>query len=148
MARPTYQALIEKLRASSVVVPDETGWKIGGWLEWLWVFVGEDVTVYAIQSGRGFSQAAAILGADFAGVMVRDGWAPYRRFEKARHQTCLGHLLARCKENSRRPCVERHGSPGRSSACSSRPSSCATGGMPAPSTSRVWRWPAVVSRPR
>ena len=99
MARPTYQALIEKLRASSVVVPDETGWKIGGWLEWLWVFVGEDVTVYAIQSGRGFSQAAAILGADFAGVMVRDGWAPYRRFEKARHQTCLGHLLARCKEN-------------------------------------------------
>lgn len=98
-ARPTYQALIEKLRAAPVVVPDETGWKVGGWLAWLWVFVGEDVTVYAIHSGRGFCQAAAILGADFAGVMVRDGWAPYRRFKRARHQTCLGHLLARCKEN-------------------------------------------------
>jgi transposase len=98
-AKPTYQALIEKLRASSVVVPDETGWKVGGWLEWLWVFVGEDVTVYAIQGGRGFCQAAAILGADFAGVMVRDGWAPYRGFERARHQTCLGHLLRRCREN-------------------------------------------------
>jgi transposase len=39
------------------------------------------------------------LGADFAGVMVRDGWAPYRGFERARHQTCLGHLLRRCREN-------------------------------------------------
>jgi len=99
MARPTYQALIERLRASSVVVPDETGWKVGGWLAWLWVFVGEEVTVYAIQSGRGFSEGAAILGADFAGVLVRDGWAPYRCFAKARHQTCLGHLLTRCREN-------------------------------------------------
>jgi transposase len=31
-------------------------------------------------------------------VMVRDGWAPYRRYTKARHQTCLAHLLRRCDE--------------------------------------------------
>jgi transposase len=99
VARPTYRALIEKIRASPVVVPDETGWKVGGWLEWLWVFVGEDITVYAIQPGRGYAEAAAILGEDFDGTLVRDGWAPYRRFEDARHQTCLGHLLTRCREN-------------------------------------------------
>jgi transposase len=34
---------------------------------------------------------------DFAGVLVRDGWAPYRRFEQAIHQTCLAHLLRRCR---------------------------------------------------
>lgn len=37
------------------------------------------------------------MGADFAGVLARDGWAPYRRFVYADHQTCLGHLLRRCR---------------------------------------------------
>ena len=30
--------------------------------------------------------------------MVRAGWAPSRRFEKATHQTCIAHLLRRCDE--------------------------------------------------
>ncbi len=38
-----------------------------------------------------------MLGADFAGVLVRDGWAPYRRFTAAAHQTCLAHRLRRCR---------------------------------------------------
>src|SRR5262249_2055571 len=53
--------------------------------------------LYAIQPGRGFAEAATMLGADFDGVLVRDGWAPYRRFEQAVHQTCLAHLLRRCR---------------------------------------------------
>jgi transposase len=53
--------------------------------------------VYRIQAGRGFEEAAAVLGADFAGVLVRDGWAPYRQFTAAAHQTCLAHLLRRCR---------------------------------------------------
>jgi len=28
---------------------------------------------------------------------VRDGWAPYRRFTAATHQTCLAHLLRRAR---------------------------------------------------
>jgi transposase len=31
-------------------------------------------------------------------VLERDGWAPYRRFARAAHQTCLAHLLRRCRE--------------------------------------------------
>jgi transposase len=41
--------------------------------------------------------AATILGEAFAGVLVRDGWAPYRRFVHAHHQTCLAHLLRRSR---------------------------------------------------
>jgi len=55
-------------------------------------------TVSANQPGRGFEQAAALLGADFAGVLVRDRWAPYRQFDQAAHQTCLAHLLRRCRD--------------------------------------------------
>ena len=53
--------------------------------------------MYAIQPGRGFTQAAVVLGADYAGVLQRDGWAPYRQFVHALHQTCLAHLLRRCR---------------------------------------------------
>jgi len=85
------------VRGSPIVSPDETGWKVAGRLQWLWAFATSDTTVYRIQPGRGFEEAATVLGADFPGVLVRDGWAPYRQFAAAAHQTCLAHLLRRCR---------------------------------------------------
>lgn len=96
-ARPTYDALCAQVRGSPMVSPDETGWKVAGLLQWLWAYATPDTTVYRIQAGRGFDEAATVLGADFAGVLIRDGWAPYRQFTEAAHQTCLAHLLRRCR---------------------------------------------------
>jgi transposase len=96
-AQPTYAALCARVRGSPMVSPDETGWKVDGHLQWLWAFATVDTTVYRIQAGRGFAEAAAVLGADFGGVLVRDGWAPYRQFTAAVHQTCVAHLLRRCR---------------------------------------------------
>jgi transposase len=96
-ATPTYDVLCAQVRGSPVVSPDETGWKVGGTLHWLWAFATPDTTVYAIRPGRGFGDAAAILGEAFAGVLTRDGWAPYRRFVHADHQTCVAHLLRRSR---------------------------------------------------
>ena len=59
---------------------------------------GERVAVYGIREGRGYEEAASLLGADYRGVLARDGWAVYRKFEEAEHQTCLAHLLRRCRE--------------------------------------------------
>jgi transposase len=97
-AEPTYEALVKQVRGSPSVTPDETGWRVGGELWWMWAFSTSQVTVYSIQPGRGFEQAAAVLGADFAGFLVRDGWSIYRQFIQALHQTCLAHLLRRCRE--------------------------------------------------
>lgn len=97
-AEPTYERLVKSVRASPVVYPDETGWRIGGWGAWLWAFATPESTVYAIERGRGWAEAASVLGEDYAGVIGADGWAAYRRFEKAQHQTCLAHLLRRCRE--------------------------------------------------
>ncbi|MGH8898985.1 MAG: IS66 family transposase [Egibacteraceae bacterium] len=47
---------------------------------------------------RGYDQAVQVLGADFAGVLERDGWAAYRKFVKAAHQTCYAHLSRRCHD--------------------------------------------------
>jgi transposase len=96
-SEPTYAALCETVRTSPVVVPDETGWKVRGLLHWMWVFATATTTVYRIRRGRGFRDAASVLGVDFAGGIGRDGWAPYRQFTAAFHQTCVGHLLRRCR---------------------------------------------------
>lgn len=96
---PTYEASIEYLQHSPVVAADETGWRVGGQLWWLWAFVTPQITVYRIMDGRGFDQACQVLPPDFSGTLLRDGWAPYRRFEQASHQSCIGgHLIRRCKE--------------------------------------------------
>jgi transposase len=95
---PTYEALALAVRQSSAVAPDETGWRVAARKRWLWAFVGDDqVTVYMI-GGRGYEDACRILGEDYAGVLERDGWAPYRSFTRARHQTCYAHLLKRTGE--------------------------------------------------
>jgi transposase len=97
-AEVTYRQLIEVIRGSPVVYPDETGWRIGGDKAWLWAVTTLTATVYLIERGRGFPEAAKILGEAFAGVIGADGWAPYRRFTSAQRQLCLAHLLRRCKE--------------------------------------------------
>ena len=96
-AAPAYTELCEQVRNAPVVTPDETGWRVGGERHWLWVFTTSDTTVYAICPGRGFDDAATVLGTDYAGVLVRDGWAPYRCYDGL-HQTCLNHLLQRCRQ--------------------------------------------------
>ena len=81
-ARPAYEALREQVRNSPVVTADETGWRVGALSHGLWAAVTPTTTVYAICPGRGFDDAQAVLGADFDGVLVRDGWVVYRRYTR------------------------------------------------------------------
>jgi transposase len=97
-AEPTYDGLVEAARQAPVNGMDETGWKVGGQLQWLHVAVSAQVTVYAILPGRGYGQSVVILGAEYDGFLTHDGWAPYYRFQLAFHQSCLAHLLKRCRE--------------------------------------------------
>jgi transposase len=97
-SQPMYDELAKTIRESPVVYPDESGWRIGGLSSWLWAFTNRHETVYLIARGRGYAEAATVLGKDYSGVLVADGWAPYGRFTAATHQTCLAHLLRRCKE--------------------------------------------------
>ena len=95
---PTYQALVKAVPQESVVGIDETGWKVEAVLRWMWVAVTDEITVYAILPGRGFAQACQLIPADFAGVLVHDGYCIYSHFEQALHQSCLGHLVRRCRD--------------------------------------------------
>lgn len=95
---PIQARIVEKVNDSSMVVMDETGWRVGGDGAWLWVATSKDATAYNVADGRGFEQATVLLDADYDGTLVRDGWAVYRRYARATHQTCTAHLLRRCEE--------------------------------------------------
>ncbi len=94
----TWHALRDAARRSRVNAIDETGWNVEAQLRWLWVVVSEQVTFCDILPGRGFEQAAALLGADYDGWLTHDGWAVYYKFLRAGHQSCNAHLLRRCED--------------------------------------------------
>jgi transposase len=94
---PIYKRILASVPHSPWIVPDETGWRIGGNLAWMHGFVTPRATVYHVAVGRGYEVAEPIIGDRYAGTMIHDGWSPYDRFFFARHQQCLAHLLRRCK---------------------------------------------------
>src|SRR5689334_2720790 len=65
---------------------------------WLHTLVGPEATAYVIDPTRSGAVAEAILGLDYDGTLIHDGWSPYDQFKDARHQQCLDHLLRRADE--------------------------------------------------
>ena len=97
-AEATWHALRNAAQRSALAHMDETGWKVEAQLRWLWAVVTEQVTFCEILPGRGFAEAAGILGAEYAGWLIHDGWAVYYKFLKAAHQSCVAHLIRRCRD--------------------------------------------------
>ncbi len=93
-----HEEIVATLNESKMVVPDETGWRVGGEGTWLWVVTNDQATAYNVADGRGFEEAKALLHEGYSGVIVRDGYIVYRQFDSATHQTCTAHLLRRCHE--------------------------------------------------
>jgi transposase len=95
---PVYARICQSIADADWVVPDETGWHVGGRNAWLHTLVGPAATAYVIDPTRSGAVTERILGADYAGTMIHDGWSPYDNFQQARHQQCLNHLLGRCHD--------------------------------------------------
>lgn len=96
-AKAAYRGIEIVVRRSRVVYPDETGWKVGGWLQWMWVFVTRTATLFKIRDSRGHDVAEEVLGAAWSRDMAHDGWMPYDFFKEADHQQCVGHIQRRCR---------------------------------------------------
>jgi hypothetical protein len=123
---PVYEAIRQTVGRSDWVVPDETGWRVGGCPAWLHALVGREATAYVIDPTRSGAVAEAILGLDYDGTMIHDGWSPYDRFEDARHQRCRG-----------RPGLARPSGPAWT---------CATVTRRAGSAHTAWQWRAAAWR--
>ena len=95
---PAYEQIGRDVRQAEQVTPDETGWRVGGCKAWLHAFATARATYYDIDATRSIAPAQRLLGLDWSGWMVHDGWSVYDRFTQAIHQQCNTHLLNRCRE--------------------------------------------------
>jgi len=67
LAQPAVTQIHQQIRGSPSIVPDETGWRLGGSSAWLHVAVGETETVVQVERGRGHEPLARLIGLDYAG---------------------------------------------------------------------------------
>jgi transposase len=89
---PAYENLQAQLRDGPLAHADETSWWVGGPGYWLWVFASKTATVYRVAQGRGRDVLTAVLGPDFAGVLISDCLATYDNVNP-RQQKCYSHHL-------------------------------------------------------
>jgi transposase len=93
-----HQEIRKQIKASPVLTPDETGWRVEGKLAWLHAWVAPRATCYVIDRQRSAAVLERLIGSDWSGKMTHDGFSSYNRFTKATHQQCLGHALRRVRE--------------------------------------------------
>jgi len=59
---------------------------------WMWTFRTEKHTLYAVRESRGSDVPVEVLGEDFAGTVICDGWTAYPAFSEEL-QRCWAHIL-------------------------------------------------------
>jgi hypothetical protein len=93
-ALPIEKELVQEIVASDLLHVDETSWKERTTLLWLWVFSTQNVTAYWIAS-RSAELIENVLGKDYTGWLMTDGYQVYRRYLK--RLRCWAHLLRKAK---------------------------------------------------
>ena len=90
----TVTSIKQAVTASPVAHVDETGLRVAGSLSWVHGSSTETHTVFHVDPKRGL--AGTLNGGvlqSFTGVMVHDGWEPYKTFTAATHGLCNAHHL-------------------------------------------------------
>jgi transposase len=96
--QPAYAEVVAVTRQAEQLAVDETGWRVGGQPAWLHAWVSDRATCYAVDRRRSADALEGVIGRDWGGVLIHDGFASYDRFTGALHQQCVAHLLRRARE--------------------------------------------------
>lgn len=97
-AEGEYEALKQKICVARIVYADETSISVLGGKWWVWVFRTDADVLLVIRHDRGNSVLSEVLGADFKGILVCDGWRAYDFLSSASIQRCWAHLLRKSAE--------------------------------------------------
>jgi transposase len=92
-----HEELVNKIRASPFVYADETSLRINGINNWIWIFVAQDAVLCVIRKSRGKKVVKEILGSDYQGIVICDGWKSYAQFGFML-QRCWAHMLREAKD--------------------------------------------------
>ena len=95
--RCEYEQIRRRIQHADVVHIDETGIKRDGEQAWMWTFTTDEHTLYAVRESRGSDVPVEVLGEDFAGTVVCDGWTAYPAFT-SNLQRCWAHILREAED--------------------------------------------------
>jgi transposase len=98
--KPHYETIRDVARSQDVNYLDETTWKKGGKLHWLWVMTNSTVAYFMIHRHRSREAFEQLIGI-WEGILVSDGYRLYQSWVNGR-QTCLAHLIRRAQGLSER----------------------------------------------
>ncbi|EQD49775.1 transposase IS66 family [mine drainage metagenome] len=87
-------AILQRLRAAPWVHADESSYRIDGRKVWIWVFCTEVDLLLVIRPSRGREVVEEVLGKEYTGRIVCDGWKGYWGWVL---QRCWAHLLRYAK---------------------------------------------------
>lgn len=89
-----HEAIRREITASKVVGADETGVRINGELQWMWVFQTALASYFFIDKGRASEIIKTHFPEGFVNqILVTDRLSAYFAIETENHQICLAHLL-------------------------------------------------------
>ena len=101
---PHYKAIGSVIRKQPVCHFDETTWKKGRELNWLWVMANRGSAFFMVHPKRSAEAFQELVGS-WNGTLVSDGYRVYQNWVGKR-QTCLAHLIRRADGLSERNAPE------------------------------------------
>jgi transposase len=106
-----WAALRRAVREADAVNADETGWRMAGAGQWLWLGASALAACYRIDPTRSQAAAKELLGEDFGGIVISDRYAAYHFLDVLQQQLCWCHVIRQLVELS-----EAKGATGRRGA--------------------------------
>lgn len=96
-ATPYYEKIKKKIRRTTHLHIDETKIKIQGKTYWIWIFRSKKNIFFVIRKWRNKQVLDEILGYNYQGIIICDGWSAYKEYSKYL-QRCWAHILRETKE--------------------------------------------------
>ncbi len=94
LLQPTVQDIGQAIAGAAVAHADESGLRVQKKLHWLHVLATDTLTWIACHPKRGGEAFASLeLLLQFKGVLVHDGWLPYKALVACQHALCNQHHL-------------------------------------------------------
>lgn len=95
--------VLQAVRAVPVKNVDETSWKKGRKMCWLWVAATSHLSVFLIHGKRGLEGLWQLLGTVPTGILCSDRWSAYNLLALDHRQVCWAHLKRDFKKWADRP---------------------------------------------
>jgi transposase len=91
---PTLEAIQAQIKQAGAVHCDESGMRVEGKLNWLYVLATQKLTYYAVYRKRGQETMRDIgLLVESQGRAIHDDWVFYFKFDNCSHALCNAHHL-------------------------------------------------------